>query len=304
MDYATGEQRFVLQRRWRRQSHGILGIRGFAAQRPDLYPIADLPRAYGFLLERNQTPFRNIRGIAYYDGRVEAVQVGFSRENDYPDHLSENGHIEHIGEGFGPSQPDTGGNHGMLEAHRNAAEIPVFQAVGRKGGRSYVPLGKYRVADWGRSRPRLKDNDFETDAYYFVLQPTLIASGPSFISDAEANALAEDAVDVGPAFTEEGRKTLRTHLMAERNPGFREAVLQMKGYRCEACNVDFGERYGPELAGFIEVHHLRPISLGPHTPSLSDFAVLCPNCHRAAHKGRVLNPRSVEELRSLIARSG
>lgn len=43
----------------------------------------------------------------------------------------------------------------------------------------------------------------------------------------------------------------------------REAVLQCKavqGTSCVVCGLDFGAMYGPEFAGFIHIHHLRPLT--------------------------------------------
>lgn len=193
----------------------------------------------------------------------------------------------------------------MLDAQRDGTEIPVFQAVGprgARGSRKYAALGNYRVIANRRAHIQLEGNDYETNAYVFTLQPCVFPSGKGVVSDAEVNTVAEDAGNVAVVLSGEGRRVLRTHLTAERNPGNRDAVLRVKGCRCEACGFHFGEAFGPELDGFIEVHHTRPIGVGEYKPSIDDFAVLCPNCHRASHKGRVLNPRTVDELRELLRR--
>jgi 5-methylcytosine-specific restriction enzyme A len=60
--------------------------------------------------------------------------------------------------------------------------------------------------------------------------------------------------------------------------------------------------YGEIGAGYIEAHHLtpfselkgRPTQLDPKT----DFAVLCPNCHRMLHKKSP--PFTPEELRAAM----
>jgi hypothetical protein len=46
----------------------------------------------------------------------------------------------------------------------------------------------------------------------------------------------------------------------ERDPQGRERCIAAHGYACSVCNFDFGDRYGPVAAGFIHVHHLRPLS--------------------------------------------
>jgi hypothetical protein len=65
----------------------------------------------------------------------------------------------------------------------------------------------------------------------------------------------------------------------------------------------FGECYGPVGQGYIEAHHLRPIStLGEGVvvtyDVATDFAVLCPNCHRMIH--RLADPSNLDALRAVL----
>jgi hypothetical protein len=87
----------------------------------------------------------------------------------------------------------------------------------------------------------------------------------------------------------------------ERDPRARQECLDRYGYRCQACGVDFGERYGPLGAGFIHVHHIRELStVGPgYTDPVDDLRPLCPNCHAMVHRASPAMP--VEELRNLLS---
>jgi hypothetical protein len=82
------------------------------------------------------------------------------------------------------------------------------------------------------------------------------------------------------------------------------AVLQCKaakGTVCGVCGFDFGAVYGPEFAGFIHVHHLRPLSdVGGEyvVDPVADLCPVCPNCHAVIHHGGRL--RSVEEVQQLL----
>jgi hypothetical protein len=82
------------------------------------------------------------------------------------------------------------------------------------------------------------------------------------------------------------------------------AVLQCKaakGTVCVVCGFDFAVVYGPEFAGFIHVHHLRPLSeVGGEyvVDPVADLCPVCPNCHAAIHHGGQL--RSVDEVRQLL----
>ena len=86
----------------------------------------------------------------------------------------------------------------------------------------------------------------------------------------------------------------------------RKAVLECKakqGTACVACGMDFATRYGPEFAGFIHVHHLRPLSEvgGEYTVDPdTDLRPVCPNCHAVIHHGGRL--RGIDEVRQLMGR--
>jgi 5-methylcytosine-specific restriction enzyme A len=95
----------------------------------------------------------------------------------------------------------------------------------------------------------------------------------------------------------------RLHSRIERNPAAAKAAKQHHGLRCQVCDVSFAERYGPLGDGFIEAHHLRPISLLEEGKPVSydvatDFAVLCANCHRMIH--RAADPSDIDGFRALF----
>lgn len=71
---------------------------------------------------------------------------------------------------------------------------------------------------------------------------------------------------------------------------------------CSVCGFNFQEFYGDLGKGFIEVHHIQPLSENKEeveTNPKTDLAVLCANCHRMVHrkKGMTL---SIEELKAKI----
>lgn len=120
------------------------------------------------------------------------------------------------------------------------------------------------------------------------------ASGESAILDSVDD---EDEVS-------EGRLVFREHRARERN---RKIVAQKRAkvreetgrLACEACDLDFEERYGERGSGYIEVHHLVPLAeSGPATTRLSDLALVCANCHRMIHRSQPW--MSPNELRLLL----
>ena len=93
------------------------------------------------------------------------------------------------------------------------------------------------------------------------------------------------------------------HRKIERNSTAAKNSKKFHGTSCQACEMDFVTRYGDIGEGFIEAHHLKPISsLEEGVPVkydvASDFAVLCSNCHRMIHRAE--DPSDLATFRALI----
>jgi 5-methylcytosine-specific restriction protein A len=90
----------------------------------------------------------------------------------------------------------------------------------------------------------------------------------------------------------EGAVAYRLHRQRERNASKtkekkRKVLADQKCLKCEVCGFDFLEVYGELGDGFIECHHLTPISEPNRAKTkLSDLALVCANCHRMLHRGR------------------
>lgn len=102
----------------------------------------------------------------------------------------------------------------------------------------------------------------------------------------------------------EGNRKSRLSNYYERDPKLRTAAIKIHGLVCKVCGFDFRAVYGEHGAGFIEVHHLRPVSNLNASTKVSpedDMITVCSNCHRMIHrnKDRVLTPA---ELKGLLTR--
>ena len=99
----------------------------------------------------------------------------------------------------------------------------------------------------------------------------------------------------------EGTKKAVYTTIYERNPKVRRDFLKDKKHlQCEVCGFDFEKKYGSLGAGFIEVHHKKPVSEGEHITDLeNDLVMLCSNCHRMIHRGKY-HMITVEELKGII----
>lgn len=90
----------------------------------------------------------------------------------------------------------------------------------------------------------------------------------------------------------EGHTLYKMHKFRERNG----AVVKAKKLHaaengeliCEVCGFDFEETYGDLGKGFIEAHHIQPLSEYSEndTTTEDDLALVCSNCHRMLHRKR------------------
>ncbi|MEQ6377443.1 HNH endonuclease [Bacillaceae bacterium S4-13-58] len=91
----------------------------------------------------------------------------------------------------------------------------------------------------------------------------------------------------------EGKEMYMKHIVRERNSTVvdlaKERFKQKNGrLYCEVCGFDFELFYGEIGQGFIEGHHIVPVSElkeGDQT-KVSDIVMVCSNCHRMLHRKR------------------
>ncbi len=104
---------------------------------------------------------------------------------------------------------------------------------------------------------------------------------------------AGSALDEPEELLYEDLTRFRLHKRLERSVKLSKLVKVRKGCVCEVCNLDFEKIYGEIGKGYIEAHHLRPLStLKGQKVSMDpevDFAVLCANCHRMIHKSEYIS---------------
>lgn len=102
----------------------------------------------------------------------------------------------------------------------------------------------------------------------------------------------------------EGVRSAREVEVLSRNSALVAEAKSHHGLNCKVCGFNFEERYGSLGVGYIECHHIVPLSSqdGEGAPtSLSEVTVLCANCHRMIHRRRPV--LTLEELKSAIEKS-
>lgn len=113
--------------------------------------------------------------------------------------------------------------------------------------------------------------------------------GPGEVAEAPYRPLLE-------ASALEGEARERLVLHRERDRELRRAKIESalresadSRLRCEVpgCGFDFEEIYGTIGAGFIHIHHRRPLAerTEAEITNLADLALVCANCHAMIHVG-------------------
>ena len=110
-----------------------------------------------------------------------------------------------------------------------------------------------------------------------------------------------DQAATGSSADIEGTPSWRIHRTYERNPRNRAMAIVLHGNNCLGCGFSFDVVYTSGHArGYIEVHHIRPLSEGPmEVDPRHDLIPLCANCHRMVHR-RTNQWLGLEALQQLL----
>ena len=114
---------------------------------------------------------------------------------------------------------------------------------------------------------------------------------PVPISDRDPNL--EDVELIG--YEGKVREELRIHKSIERDKKFVQNYKQKYQHVrfCEACEFDPSTKYKLQHYEFLELHHLKPLSLRKGSKNTitkeEDVVLLCPNCHHAIHRYMIDN---------------
>jgi hypothetical protein len=118
--------------------------------------------------------------------------------------------------------------------------------------------------------------------------------------------IPHDAPNLHSEYSEGRRQTAERYFFA-RNPKLTKDAKAYYGSVCQGCEFDYGVVYGELGAGYIEVHHLNPLSERTESEwiegiqtSIAEVTVLCANCHRMIHRKRPA--LSLEELKQHIVK--
>lgn len=127
-----------------------------------------------------------------------------------------------------------------------------------------------------------------------------------------ASSISDIEGDFSHVVIEEGSVEVRNLKQRKRSQKLRQKAIEFYKNQnngrlvCRACEFDYSIFYGQHGEGYIEIHHLEPISglevegsVSILSEAIKKVAPLCANCHRMVHykKGKML---PVVELRGLV----
>lgn len=118
--------------------------------------------------------------------------------------------------------------------------------------------------------------------------------------DNSVGILLPEEISETEEFYEGARKQISVNTY-ERERIARDKCLRHYGTRCAVCAQDMSEIYGPEAAGLIHVHHLKPLSEikeDYRVNPIADLRPVCPNCHAVIHRRRP--PYKIEEVKGFL----
>lgn len=152
----------------------------------------------------------------------------------------------------------------------------------------------YKTSDLPSEADLLADLDEALQLYTFLLKEGRWTAEDEIVRDSVEETNSGELAQA---------KSYAYHRRIERNASHSKKVKQIQGTVCRGCDIDLATVYGEVAEGLIDAHHLRPlsaledgeiVSFDPRT----DFAVLCPNCHRVIH--RMKDVSDLEGLRRVI----
>lgn len=139
--------------------------------------------------------------------------------------------------------------------------------------------------------PRLPDERTLRDDLLSMLDLYAMATalGGTQELDTTGHAVPDHTDEDIPEVSLEERRRRQYHFRLERNQRLAELAKTTHGYRCQVCGFSFEREYGQLGRGYIEAHHLTPLSeltqdSPPRLSPRDDFAVVCANCHRMIHR--------------------
>lgn len=149
------------------------------------------------------------------------------------------------------------------------------------------PKSSLTIGEWGvwQANATGADGEFVLG----VLPPSLVSTP----------TIGGDPLDT--TFSEGALKTVELTLY-ERNTTARKLCIAHYGATCQACGLNYEDKYGSIGTNLIHIHHVIPLSaIGAayQVNPIRDLVPICASCHHVVHRREP--PYTIAEIRSAIA---
>lgn len=221
-----------------------------------------------------QNIFRLKRGTSV-DSLPRVLKEAYERGND-PVRLSETAYIQHLIENHCYSNKTTSASNDYLTHWYKTSLDDVIATVPVDNLRDF-----FRGYKWDcQLIERIRQHS--ADEYN------------------DENTTEQDTVDTESRV--EGKKKQYYTTRYERDSKNRNAAIRIHGTKCMICGFDYEKVYGELGKGYIEVHHIKPLSSQNEEVNVNpdtDLICVCANCHRMLHRYRNYII-SIDELRRIV----
>ena len=149
------------------------------------------------------------------------------------------------------------------------------------------PQSSFSIGEWGAWEANVTGVAGE---FVLGILPPSFVRAPKVTDAAQQMVLSEGAL-----------KTVELTLY-ERSAAARKLCIAHYGPTCQACGLNYEDKYGSMGADLIHVHHVTPLSaIGAayQVDPIRDLVPLCASCHHVVHRRDP--PYSVAEMRGAIA---
>lgn len=176
-----------------------------------------------------------------------------------------------------------------------------YGRLGRLFCESMVPTDNKLIESADHSWwPIWSDGQPSTNGFLWTMRPQVAEALEllGWVSHAEIR-LPEEVVVTGKYVEGAVRRVVVNAY--ERDTKARQACIDHYGASCVICSFNFGRAFGPTVADFVHVHHLRPLSEIAEeyeVDPIADLRPVCPNCHAMIHYGG--GTRSIEDVEKLL----
>ncbi|HET9639880.1 MAG TPA: hypothetical protein VFP12_11810 [Allosphingosinicella sp.] len=152
----------------------------------------------------------------------------------------------------------------------------------------------------GVVRPALKIDQLWSALRKWPVRPTALRLPVNFYDRPTSTLITPRSRKLPEGFSsEEGARRWTSQLAVERDSRLSREAKRLNAEKygkptCEAC------RFSHADLGMFDAHHPTPLAVGARTTLAEHLIVLCPTCHRRAHRADRLQPQSLSELQQWI----